>query len=123
MRVDRGLSVVTPVQITVRHMGRSEPLTEHIRESADKLSELYPRIMNCHVVIEQQDRDKGRGRSYRASVVLRVPGDEISVSREHSEDIYVAVRDAFAGAARQLESYAREGGEFGARSFAAQTRG
>ena len=99
--------MATPVQITVRHMGRSEALTQRIRASADKLSEFYPRITNCHVVIEQQDRHKRQGGSYRASVVLRVPGDEIAVSRDHDEDVYVAVRDAFASATRQLEEYAR----------------
>lgn len=99
--------MTTPVQITVRHMGRSEALTERIRKSADKLSEFYPRITNCHVVIEQQDRHKSRGRSYRASVVLRVPGEEIAATRDHDEDVQVAVRDAFASATRQLEDYAR----------------
>ena len=99
--------MATPVQITFRHMGRSEALTERIRESADKLSEFHPRITNCHVVIEQQDRHQTQGRSYRASVVLRVPGEEIAATRDHDEDVYVAVRDAFASARRQLEDYAR----------------
>jgi ribosomal subunit interface protein len=107
MRPDRNLSVATPVQITVRHMGPSEALTERIRASADKLSEFYPRIANCHVVIEQEDRHRAQGRSYRASVVLRVPGEQISVTRDHDEDLYAAVRDAFASATRQLEEYAR----------------
>lgn len=120
MRADRSLSVATPVQITVRHMGRSEALTERIRDSADKLSEFYPRITNCHVVIEQQDRHRSRGRSYRASVVLRVPGEEIAATRDHDEDVYVAVRDAFASATRQLEDYTRrERGDVKAHSVAA----
>jgi len=107
MPSERSPSVATPVQITVRHMGRSEALTARIRESADKLSEFYPRITNCRVVVEQQDRHKSQGRTYRASVVLRVPGEEIAATRDHDGDVYVAVRDAFASATRQLEDYAR----------------
>ncbi|HEY6024273.1 MAG TPA: cold shock domain-containing protein, partial [Pseudolabrys sp.] len=38
---------------------------------------------------------------------LRVPGHEVVVDRDHDEDIYVALRDAFNAAARQLEEVAR----------------
>jgi hypothetical protein len=36
-----------------------------------------------------------------------VPGREIVVNHEHDEDIYVALRDAFNAAKRQLEDYAQ----------------
>jgi len=38
----------------------------------------------------------------------KVPGSEIAVTREHDEDVQVALRDAFDAARRQLEDYARE---------------
>jgi ribosome-associated translation inhibitor RaiA len=38
---------------------------------------------------------------------LKVPGKEIVVNRDHDEDIYVALRDAFDVARRQLEDHAR----------------
>jgi ribosome-associated translation inhibitor RaiA len=40
-------------------------------------------------------------------VDLRVPGREIVASREHHEDVYVALRDAFESAHRQLEDTGR----------------
>jgi ribosome-associated translation inhibitor RaiA len=40
-------------------------------------------------------------------VDLRVPEHEIVVTREHHEDAYVAVREAFDDAARQLQALVR----------------
>ncbi len=113
----------TPVQITIRHMERSDALTARIRADADKLSEFYPRITNCHVIVEQRDRHKRQGRTYTARLLLRIPGDEIVVTHDHDEDVYVAVRDAFASATRRLEDYAREGrGEVKAHSLPGKAR-
>jgi hypothetical protein len=36
-----------------------------------------------------------------------VPGSEIVVNRDQDEDLYVALRDAFDAARRQLEDYGR----------------
>jgi cold shock CspA family protein len=40
-------------------------------------------------------------------VDLRVPGREIVASADHGEDVYVALRDAFDAAKRQLEETVR----------------
>ena len=39
-------------------------------------------------------------------VDLTAPGREIVVNRQHAEDVYVALRDAFDAAKRQLDDYA-----------------
>jgi ribosome-associated translation inhibitor RaiA len=39
---------------------------------------------------------------------IGVAGGEIVVNRDHDEDVYVALRDAFDVAKRQLEEYARK---------------
>jgi hypothetical protein len=36
-----------------------------------------------------------------------VPGGELAVTRQHDEDLQVALRDAFRAARRRLEDYAR----------------
>jgi ribosome-associated translation inhibitor RaiA len=38
---------------------------------------------------------------------VTVPGREIVINHDHDEDVYVALRDAFDAARRQLEDYAR----------------
>jgi cold shock CspA family protein len=39
---------------------------------------------------------------------VRVPQHEIVATRDHHEDVYVALRDAFDAAKRQLEEFVRE---------------
>jgi len=38
---------------------------------------------------------------------IKVPGSEIVVNRDKHEDIYVALRDAFDAAKRQVEEFGR----------------
>ena len=94
------------LQITVRGMEHSNALDEHIRERVEKLDRSYPKLMSCRVVAELQDRHKHQGKHFAVRVDLTAPGKEIVVNRQHAEDVYVALRDAFDAAKRQLEAYA-----------------
>ena len=102
----------TPIQITFRQMEPSPAVEERIRERAAELERFYDRIVGCHVVVHAPHRRHHQGTLYHVSVDLRVPGAELVVNRESSEqhaheDIYVAIRDAFDAARRQLEDFAR----------------
>jgi len=97
----------TPLQITIRHMAHSPALTARVHEEVEKLSGFCPDIVNCRVVIEQRDRHQSQGRSFNVRVALGVPGDELAVNHNHDEDVYVAVRDAFASLTRRLEDLVR----------------
>jgi cold shock CspA family protein len=92
------------------------PLDEAVREAAlrhiDGLESVYERITGCHVVIAQPHRHKREGRLYSVRINLVVPGGEIVVNRNHPldhahEDVYVALRDSFDAARRQLEDHVR----------------
>ena len=96
-----------PLQITVRHMAHSAALDARIREHVSKLDEFYRGIMSCHVVVEQQGRHQQQGRWFNVRLAVRVPGQELVVNRDHDEDVYVALRDAFASLTRRLEDIAR----------------
>lgn len=52
-------------------------------------------------------RHKRLGKQFTARIDLTVPGGEIAVTREHDEDVQVALRNAFDAARRKLEDYAR----------------
>jgi ribosomal subunit interface protein len=97
----------TPLQITIRHMAHSHALTTRVRKEVEKLSEFYPDIVGCRVVIEQRDRHKSQGRSFNVRIALGVPGHELIVNHDHDEDVYVALRDALASLTRRLEDFAR----------------
>lgn len=97
-----------PLQITIRDMEPSDTLETHIREKAHKLDEFFDRIMSCRVVVEMPHKHHHQGKQFNVRIDIGVPGNEIVVNRDHSEDVYVALRDAFNAAKRQLEDYAHK---------------
>lgn len=96
-----------PLQITWRDIPPSEALEAAIRERADKLDLFYPHIMACRVTVGITGKHKHQGQQFAVAVDLSVPGKEIVVNRDHDEDAYGALRDAFDHARRQLEDFAR----------------
>ncbi len=97
-----------PLQITIRDVGPSETLETHIRDKAKKLDEFFDHIMSCRVVVEVPHKHHHQGKQFNVRIDISVPGSEIVVNRDHAEDVYVALRDAFDAAKRQLEDYARK---------------
>jgi ribosomal subunit interface protein len=88
-------------------MAHSDALDARIREDAAKLEEFYRGITSCQVVVEEQGRHRQQGRWFNVRLAVRVPGHELVVNRDHDEDVYVALRDAFASLTRRLEDVAR----------------
>lgn len=101
-----------PLQITFRNMEQSDAIEAKIREKAEKLDQVCDDIMGCRVVVEPSHKNHHKGNKYHVRIDLTVPEGEIVASRSpdqrHShQDIYVAIRDAFDAARRQLEDYLR----------------
>ena len=97
----------TPLQITFRDIEHSDALETHIREKADKLETFFEPIMSCRVVVEMPHQHKHQGKFFNVRIDIGVPGNEIVVNRDRHEDVYVALRDAFDAARRQLDEYSR----------------
>jgi ribosomal subunit interface protein len=97
-----------PLQITVRGMEHSEALETHIRDKANKLEEFFDRIMSCRVIVEVPHKHQHQGKQFNVRIDIGVPGSEIVVTRDHAEDVYVALRDGFDAAKRQIEEYVRK---------------
>lgn len=95
------------IQITLRQIERSDALETRIRRLAAKLERVHAGIASCRVVVEAPPRHKNHGGQFVVRLDLKVPGHEIIVNRDHSEDPYVALRDAFEAAGRQLEEHAQ----------------
>ena len=98
----------TPLQITIRDVEHSEALETHIRGKVEKLEEFFKSIISCRVVVEMPHKHHHQGKQFNVRIDIGVPGSEIVVNRDHAEDVYVALRDAFDAAKRQLEDYARK---------------
>jgi cold shock CspA family protein len=100
-----------PLQITFRNLESTEPIEAAIREEAEGLDQIFDQIMRCNVVVEASHKHHHQGNLYHVRINLTVPGKELAVSREPGEhhaheDLYVAIRDSFRAASRQLETYA-----------------
>ena len=98
-----------PLKITFRDIESSDAIETAVREKVAKLDAIDPRITACHVTIEAPHRRHHKGRIYHVRIDLSVPGEEIVVGRDSAvahahEDLYVALRDAFDAARRQLLS-------------------
>ena len=101
-----------PLQITFRGIPHSDAVEAKIREKASKLDRFYSHIMSCRVAVEAEHHHHHQGNLYHIRIDITTPRKELVISREHydkqaHEDIYVAIRDAFNAATRQLEDYSR----------------
>jgi len=101
-----------PLEITVHNMDPSSAVETAVREKADKLERFNEKIMGCQVRIDAPHKHHNKGKLYHVSVEIQIPGGHIVVSRDpgqnHAhEDLYVAIRDAFRAAGRQLQDHTR----------------
>ena len=102
-----------PLQIDFQNMDRSDTVEARVRERVDKLEKFFPRIIGCRVTVVAPHRHHRKGKLYEVRIDVDVPGRHILVShagpKNHAhEDVYVAMRDAFDAARRQLEDHARK---------------
>ncbi len=103
-----------PLQVTFRNMDPSDAVEAKVRERAEKLETYFGHITSCRVVIEAPHRHQHKGKQYHVRIDIGVPArPDIVVSRDPGnrnahEDVYVAVRDAFDAARRQLEDHHRK---------------
>jgi ribosomal subunit interface protein len=101
------------LQITFRNMESSPALETRIRELVQKLQRFSSQIIRCQVVVEApHHRRHEQGALFDFQVEVTVPGKEIVIGHAHSKDpahtnAYVALRDAFRAARRQLQEHER----------------
>ena len=97
------------LQITVRDMPHSAVLESRIRQKAAGLERVHPRITAFHVTLEAPHHHHRKGSHFCVKLDVKLPGAEIVVTRDHDQDIYVALRDACQAARRQLIEHAKRG--------------
>ena len=94
-----------PLRISTRKLILSKPAIANIKSKAEKLEQIYDHIISCKVMVETPHRHKNHGSLFNVSIDISLPGAELAVKRETNEDVYVAIRDAFDVARRQLLNY------------------
>ena len=94
-----------PVEITLRGIPHSGALERYIGEEARKLDRICDRVLTCRVVAQTLRRPQQQGVHVAVGLAITLPGTEVVVNREHSEDVYIALRDAFEAAGTQLKDF------------------
>ena len=98
-----------PLQITFRNLPHSDAIAFEIKRQFAKLQRFSNRIIRCQVVVEIPYHHHREGNSYHIRIKLTMPGEELVVNQDASnrspENAYIAIRDAFNAARRELKEY------------------
>ncbi len=102
-----------PLQIRFRNIEPSAAVEAAVRKRAEQLERFDDRITSCLVTIEIGHKHRHKGNLYHVVIDVRTPSGEVVVSRMPNDkpahaDVYVAIRDAFNAARRQLQDKQRE---------------
>jgi len=102
----------SPVEITFRDIESTEAIESRIKDKVSKCEQHCPRIVSCHVVIEQVKKHQGQGKLYACHITVNVPGDVFVINKHRDPDVYVVIRDSFQSMLRLLDGYHQKtGGE------------
>jgi len=96
----------TPIRLTFRHLDRSPALEARAKEMLSRLQRFNDHIAQCHMTIEGSPGESRHGAPCVVKIDLIVPGAQIHAENERYDsdggDVYIALRDAFDNAKRQL---------------------
>jgi len=97
------------IQIVFHSIDQTDALTEAVTKRIEKLSRYCDQIINGRVVLDSPHNHHHKGKVYSVSIEIHTPQIEVRVNQEQHdkqshEDLYVAIRDAFNVAERQLRS-------------------
>lgn len=96
----------TPLQISGPDFHLTDAIKSEIKDRADKLDRLCARIISCHVGIEAPVHHHRRGGPFNVRIDLAVPGKELAATQRSSDNLPIAIREAFEAIHRQLKDYA-----------------
>jgi len=102
-----------PLQITFRGLSPLPGVGALINERASRLERFSDRIIRCRVIVGVPHRHHRNGRRYSVHIDITTPLGNIVATREpacdasNSDQLGVAVREAFDAATRQLEDDSR----------------
>ena len=93
-----------------RNMEPSDAIIARVADRMAWLERHHDRITHLRVIVEAPHRNHLKGKIYHIKIAVGLPGrPDLAVSHEpevnHAhEDVYIAIRDAFDAARRQLQN-------------------
>jgi cold shock CspA family protein len=98
----------TEVEIAFRNCEPSQQIRSEIAAQVERLEKFSPRITSCRVVVSKPQARRRNGDPYQVKLFIAMPeGKDVVVDRTNGdapqrEHALVAIREAFAAAARQI---------------------
>jgi ribosomal subunit interface protein len=97
------------LQIVFHNIDQSDAIIDNVNKRIAKLQRFNSNITGGRVVLDSPHNNQTKGKVYSVAVEFHTPDREVVVKQDqhdkHShEDLYVAIRDAFNAAERQLKS-------------------
>lgn len=98
-----------PLEIVFEDMEPSDAVRARLQEEMGKLEQFNGHIVSARVVIAKPHHRHLKGNTYQVRIQIGVPGGKNVIvdhdpGEDHAhEDAYVAIRDAFRAARRQLQ--------------------
>ena len=95
-------------QIVFRNIDQTDALVDAVEKRINKLERYCDQIITGRVVLDSPHNNHHKGKVYSVGLEIRTPSKEVRVNQEQHdnhahEDLYVAIRDAFNAAERQLK--------------------
>lgn len=101
--------MINDIQIVFHNLEQTDALADAVQKRLEKLERFCDQIINGRVVLDSPHNHHHKGKVYSVSIEIHTPQLEVRVNQEQHdkqahEDLYVAIRDAFNVAERQLRS-------------------
>jgi len=106
-----------PVEVHFHGIQRSEAIDQRVRDKVAKLEKHFERMTSCRVVLEATQRTALKPKVYCIKIEIGVPRQRpIVVCHERvgshaSEELTMALRDAFEAALRKVDGIASKRGQ------------
>ena len=96
-------------QVMYHNIDQTDAISEAVQKRITKLERFCDQIINGRVVLDCPHNNHHKGKVYSVSLEIHTSSLEVRVNQEQHdnhahEDLYVAIRDAFNAAERQLKS-------------------
>ena len=96
-------------QVVFHNIDQTEALVDAVQKRVEKLERFCDHIITGRVVLDAPHNNHHKGKVYKVGLEFHTPTVEVRVNQDQHdnhahEDLYVAIRDAFNAAERQLKS-------------------
>ncbi|TCW70063.1 MULTISPECIES: HPF/RaiA family ribosome-associated protein [Burkholderia] len=97
-----------PFELVFQGVSHSDALEAAVARHISKLDRVRQDITRCRIEVELDEKHHQQGKPFNVRIRIIAPGHELVSSKEHHEDVYAALRNAFGNVTRMLEDSARK---------------